>query len=872
MVTLAVAAAVGGGFLTAGSATTIGLGIAASVVDQYVVSPALFPPDTTEGPRVDNFPLDSSTEHSPMYLAFGEKIRVPVTFVWIGPLQELKIEQDIGGSGGGGEQISYRYFLDVDGAVCDNPVEEIETIIGEGKIVYGINQGTNVTDDGYAVTKEEIKNDDGSVAQTIMLITASSSAPALNKFKSGKDVTVAGYTEAGNNGTFPCVSATKNKTTGDTFLRLDNSGVVAEAAGDTVTITQGLPDLQINKAASIEFFDGDSPQSASSIIEAEEGTGNVPGWEGRTHFVVDRFGITPFGNRLPQLHAIVREKTGKTVAELITSLLERLTDLSSSSWDVTSSSLSDVVGGYYVRGPQSAAQAMQPVMIAYDVLAQEDGGTMKFFKRDSATEVTVKFDDLAAGSIGTERPRPIRVEQVPQRRLPSEVNVQYLDPLSNYQSGSQRAKKIEREMENVKEIRLPITMSKTEAKALARRLLWEAWANRYNVRFSLPARYLHIREGDIVKFDQEVFGDDWRILVTKVDVGADYTVQLEGIADRSSLIDFSNSTADDPADPDPLGPYIPPMSRIYLLNLPPMKSGEETVVGFYRGVAAVDPTASWQGSKVYVSNQPNGTFTEKFDADVEATMGEATTVLAAPTKSHLYFDYASTVDVRLLDGELESKTEKQVLNGSNWAAIGQEIVGFRYAELVGLNTYRLSGLLRGLRDTSDHMSGHVVGEKFVHLNGPGVEFVDSTLVEVGNGRYWKAIPTGAAVADFSNVTLFCIDGESLVPFRAAHVVADRDGSDNITLSWTRRTRSIIRTLDMTSGEPQLDTEGWEVDVMDGSDVVRTIVSSSTADQPSVSYTAAQQTTDGLTPGDKHTFRIYKISASVGRGNVKEVTV
>ncbi|MCP4034871.1 MAG: hypothetical protein GY734_26980, partial [Herbaspirillum sp.] len=72
-------------------------------------------------------------------------------------------------------------------------------------------------------------------------------------------------------------------------------------------------------------------------------------------------------------------------------------------------------------------------------------------------------------------------------------------------------------------------------------------------------------------------------------------------------------------------------------------------------------------------------------------------------------------------------------------------------------------------------------------------------------------------------------------------------------------------VDVPTGE---DTEAYEVDIMDGSTVKRTIsIASETA-----SYSAADQTTDGFTPGDVITVNIYQLSAVVGRGFVGVATV
>ena len=57
--------------------------------------------------------------------------------------------------------------------------------------------------------------------------------------------------------------------------------------------------------------------------------------------------------------------------------------------------------------------------------------------------------------------------------------------------------------------------------------------------------------------------------------------------------------------------------------------------------------------------------------------------------------------------------------------------------------------------------------------------------------------------------------------------------------------------------------------MDGATVKRTFTGLTS---PAASYTAAQQTTDGYTPGAPVTFRVRQISAAVGGGTWRSATV
>jgi hypothetical protein len=68
-----------------------------------------------------------------------------------------------------------------------------------------------------------------------------------------------------------------------------------------------------------------------------------------------------------------------------------------------------------------------------------------------------------------------------------------------------------------------------------------------------------------------------------------------------------------------------------------------------------------------------------------------------------------------------------------------------------------------------------------------------------------------------------------------------------------------------------EAEAYDIEVLDGSTVTRTLSTGTT----SVTYTAAQQLADRgalLGPGDTLDFRIFQLSAVVGRGTPAVVTL
>ena len=94
----------------------------------------------------------------------------------------------------------------------------------------------------------------------------------------------------------------------------------------------------------------------------------------------------------------------------------------------------------------------------------------------------------------------------------------------------------------------------------------------------------------------------------------------------------------------------------------------------------------------------------------------------------------------------------------------------------------------------------------------------------------------------------------------------------MVISWARGDRYEFLDPDFPDGgdiDMNEVTEAYEVDVIHSGTgaVLRTLTSTT----PTVTYTAAQQSTDSY-PAGAVTFDIYQMSTVVGRGTVKRVSV
>ena len=101
-----------------------------------------------------------------------------------------------------------------------------------------------------------------------------------------------------------------------------------------------------------------------------------------------------------------------------------------------------------------------------------------------------------------------------------------------------------------------------------------------------------------------------------------------------------------------------------------------------------------------------------------------------------------------------------------------------------------------------------------------------------------------------------------------HVKGVRDGSGNLAISWIRRSRVDAEWrdgVDIPLGE---ESERYQLDVLDGGNVVRTIEITSSA----ASYSAADQVVDFGSAQSSIDIALYQLSAVVGRGYAASATL
>lgn len=528
--------------------------------------------------------------------------------------------------------------------------------------------------------------------------------------------------------------------------------------------------------------------------------------------------------------------------------------------DLDVSHLTELVEGYVIAGQQTARNAIETLQVAYFFDSVESDSMLEFIPRGADVALQLNEQKLVPFTRGDDSAR-FHINRLQEVDLPKRVNVVYLNRLYNYQNATQYSQRQTSNSRQVLAVDLPIVLSDQSAKIISDVSLFTAWHARTQYIFDLPVEYGYLEPSDVI----EVTADDnttHRMRITSIRYNASMLLRIEAVAEDPSTYDFYSAPGIANGRLTQSGNT--PDTQLELLDLPALPGSDPDKGELHYAAAGL--ASGWTGAAIYRSDDGGSSYNRIIDVNSAAIMGSATGVLADGT-THV-FDETNTVEVVLItSGELHSVTELAVLNGSNAAIIGSEVVQFKTATLVEPGKYTLSGLLRGRLGTEWATSSHVAGERFVLLDG---RIAGQTLANsfIGLSRSYKPVSVGSSVAATAAQD-FTYQAIGLKPYSPVHVTATRDGSGSLTINWVRRTRVGGHWQDNVEVPLSETREAYEVDILNGGTVVRTISGLATEQ---ASYSAAEQTTDFGSPQSSVDIKVYQISGYVGRGYAAVATV
>src|SRR5581483_9581807 len=484
---------------------------------------------------------------------------------------------------------------------------------------------------------------------------------------------------------------------------------------------------------------------------------------------------------------------------------------------------------------------------AFDAVESE--GLIRFLPRGRAAVGTFDPDDCVLSEQGD----IVTLTRAQETDLPDIVSVTFIDGSGNYESGTVSASRIAGYSERKTDVTVPLVMDEIQAQAIADRALAEAWIGRETSKHGLPPDQIALDASDVINLVIDGRAREFRL--TRINDA--WARSMEG--QRSEGAIYAPPL---PGDTTPVFNPPPVYGRAILeLMDVPMLGDSDVAYAPYVGVSA----APFAG--VTLLDSPTG---DSFAIDtvlpIRAAIGETLfDFYSGPTD---YYDVVNTLRVQLYSGALASVPEDTVLSGRANAlmiknATGDwEILQYCTATLVSAGVYDLTKLLRGRLGTEHAMQSPVTAGARVVVLDAAVAQIHAALAERGVARFYKWGPSSLDPSDVAwqqeTFTARCV---GLMPWSPVHVAGIRNGAGDLSIAWVRRTRFGGVWSDGTDVPLNEESERYEVDILDGSDAVRTL----SATSPAATYTAAQQTADFGSAQSSVAVRVYQISATVGRG-------
>jgi hypothetical protein len=520
--------------------------------------------------------------------------------------------------------------------------------------------------------------------------------------------------------------------------------------------------------------------------------------------------------------------------------------------------LTQPVEGYVVSDVQSARESIEQLQSAFFFDAVESGNLLKFMTRGTLSALTIAEDNLVPDA-SQEGRKLISVTRAQELELPQRVYVSYFNRIQNYQTGTQQSQRMITDSKDTFGVHLPVVLSDQQARMIADQHMLNQWMERQRFTFDLPTRYIHLEPTDVIQLSENGITYTVRILSTQLTAAG--IMRVKAVAEDTSIYDVY-------AKPNTgtsllTNTQAVTATQMQLLDVPAMPNdpNDKAMVR----VAASGKTDGWRGTIIYRSDDGGSNYARWLDSTLVATIGNAVTVLSnGPTT---VFDEIGNVTIVIAGMEtLSNATELAVLNGSNLALLGDEMIQFKTATLIEPGKYQLSGLLRGRLGTEFATATHVAGERFVLMDQSLVKdtFVPSMI---GLSRTYKPVTIGATLGS-TTAQNFTYSAKSLKPYSPVTITGIRDGSNNLTINWIRRSRLGGAWLDGADVPLNEENERYEIDIIKLGTPVRTLTSAT----PTVAYSAANQTTDFGSVQASVLVNIYQMSAIVGRGYAGIATI
>jgi len=516
--------------------------------------------------------------------------------------------------------------------------------------------------------------------------------------------------------------------------------------------------------------------------------------------------------------------------------------------DVTQ--ITGTVDGFVLSNRSTARSMIEELQKAFLFEGIESGSTIKFVPINQSSIASISVNELLP--IGSdEDPKYLEIGQIDTNDLPKTLSINYVAKTADYQQGTQEAIRQIADTGEAETISVAVVMDNDTARQLIEKIMYIRWTKSVSFNFSLPIKYLRLEPGDVISLVDTTITHNIRIIKKQF---SGQTILFEG--EKIDTEAFNQTISGGPISVIGGVVFDPGNTSLFNLDIPLLRETDNNA-GFY--IAAGRVKTTWRGAQIYRSND-NITYSLMSSLPVPTVSGSSLTALA--NGPHNYMDRVNTVDVQLLyDDQLTSTTLDNLLNSVNSCVLGDEIIQFQTATLIGTRTYRLSNLLRGRLGSEQFKNSHIIGDRFVMLQpGGNLDRVLDSAGSLNTSKYYKPVSVGQDIIDVTAST-FTNTGRGLKPYSPCQFKSAKQVSGDFILTWVRRTRFNGGWLSNSDVPLNEEREEYTINIYNGLVIVRTAIVSS----PIFTYTAAMQVIDFGSTQSTINAKVAQNSAIIGPG-------
>lgn len=535
--------------------------------------------------------------------------------------------------------------------------------------------------------------------------------------------------------------------------------------------------------------------------------------------------------------------------------------------DIDVTLLTDTVKGFKTSGHGSIRSAVSVLTAGYNFDMVDSGYQVKCVPRGQSSVMTIDYNDLDARPAGTSPGVALPSTFEMAKQLPRRVDIGFIDEARNYDKNVQPSiERLASTAVNIESFDLALVFGVDEAAQRANYEMDRKWLERRSFGpFYLPQAYQALEAADVITIPAPEA--TYELKLTEANQLADGRMQMYGVP-NDSTINIQNAVGGQGVLGDTTIAYAGP-SVMHLLDIPLIRD-EDNKAGFAGALSG--KSSGWPGGVITRSVDSGQTWKSIQSFRSHVTAGVCRDSL--PAHDGHVIDRSSTLTVDLYSSAMtiSSITEEQMMIGQNYFAYGVngrwEIGRFVNATLNADGSRTFDTFARGLKGTEWTTGLHEDGDKFIFLADADAAFIAANVSDIGVDRLYRGVTRGKNI-DTAADTIFKYSGVNLKPLFCVHLSGFIDGSNNWQFACVPRSR-LSDSQWVTGVNPPVgeDSEAYEWDAMNGSDVARTLYSAA----PSVQYDSADQVADFGSNQTTITYRVYKMSAIVGRGFVAEITL